>query len=55
MVRFNKTFDNDAEAEKFITEYYEQYHPAGYGTWCKKKPLADGKVEVHVSRGSSCD
>lgn len=55
MVYFDKTFNTHEEADKFIDAYYADYHPAGYGTWCRKEDLPDGKVLVKVSRGSSCD
>lgn len=54
MVYFEKECDTDAEADKFIEEYCKNYHPAGYGTSCRKEVKGD-KVLVKVSRGSSCD
>ena len=54
MVSFEKEFATEAEADKFIEGYCEQYHP-GYGTWCRKTTLENGKIKVNVSRGSSCD
>jgi hypothetical protein len=56
MVYFDKVFETHEQADKFIEEYYAAYHPAGYGTWCRKEDLPnDGGVKVKVSRGSSCD
>lgn len=55
MVYFEKVCENDEAAQKFIENYEREYHPAGYGTWCRKIPRQDGKVLVKVSRGDSCD
>ena len=55
MVYFDKTFNTDAEADSFIEAYEREYHPAGYGTRCRKEKLADGKIKVLISRGDSCD
>jgi len=55
MVYFEKTFDTEAQADEFIERYCQNYHPAGYGTWCRKVPQSDGKVLIKTSRGDSCD
>jgi hypothetical protein len=55
MVYFEKVCDTDQAADTFIEEYCRDYHPAGYGTFCRKVPQQDGKVLVKVSRGDSCD
>ena len=55
IIYLEKEFATEAEADKFIETYCENYHPAGYGTDCRKTKLEGGKVKVNVSRGSSCD
>jgi hypothetical protein len=55
MVYFEKVLDSNELAEKFIEEYRQNFHPAGYGTFCRKVTQPDGKVLVKVSRGDSCD
>lgn len=55
MVYFEKTLPNVEAADAFIEAYCRDYHPAGYGTWCRKETKEDGTVLVKVSRGSSCD
>lgn len=43
--------------QKKIDNYYNNYHPAGYGTIINK-PIFDEKLNIWVAtgtRGSSCD
>ena len=54
MVYLQEKFATEAEADKFIVDYEANYHPAGYGTWCRKKEV-DGVWIVDVTRGDSCD
>ena len=55
MVYLEKVFEDEKKADAFIEAYCRDYHPAGYGTWCRKETKEDGTVLVKVSRGSSCD
>jgi hypothetical protein len=57
MVYLEKTFYTEAEADTFIESYCRNYHPAGYGTSCRKVISKDepGKILVKISRGDSCD
>jgi hypothetical protein len=44
------------EVEEFVKRYFEDYHPAGYGTRVESmytKP--DGSYYVKISRARSCD
>ena len=54
MVYLQEKFTTEAEADKFIEAYEENYHPMGYGTVCRKKQV-DGVWIVNVTRGDSCD
>jgi hypothetical protein len=55
MVYFEETFETEAKADEFIKEYCRSYHPAGYGTYCRKVVMPDGKTMVKTTRGESCD
>jgi len=55
MVYFEKVCATEEAADKFIENYEREYHPAGYGTWCRKETQSDGTILVKVSRGDSCD
>ena len=50
----SKEFDTEAEAEAWIEHYYQEYHPAGYGTTLRVQQEGDRFVAVG-SRGSSAD
>lgn len=48
-------FDTRAEAEQWRDKYYQNYHPAGYGTVITISEEADGSFTAKGSRGTSCD
>lgn len=48
--------DSRIELETQIAKYFEQYHPAGYGTKIKVEPFeTQGKWYCMLERFNSCD
>lgn len=54
-VKIDKTFPTMEQAEEFKEEYYNQYHPAGYGTTLSVTKQDNGTYRVTGYRSSSCD
>lgn len=48
-------FATEAEAEHWRDQYYQNYHPAGYGTVIHINEEADGTWTCRGRRGSTCD
>ncbi len=64
MITINKVFKDAQEMDKFISDYFQEFHPAGYGTQIDEfivMPIYDeGKFQyinydVTISRSESCD
>jgi hypothetical protein len=64
MITITKTFFDGENLDLFISNYFKEFHPAGYSTMIDKleaKPIyIDGKFqyinyEVQISRFESCD
>jgi len=64
MITITETFDYGEDLDVFLTNYFEEFHPAGYSTTIDKLEVTpiynDGKFkhfkyEVTISRFESCD
>jgi len=44
-----------AEVDSKVEKYFNQYHPAGYGTSIKSDRIIDGLRVVEITRYASCD
>lgn len=55
MVYFTLEAASKEELEVKIREYYNRYHPAGYGTMIKEPKFEGGKWVAEGDRSSSCD
>ena len=56
MIRFEITAVTYKECAEKIKDYYNNYHPAGYGTWISGiLQKDDGTFFAIGTRASSCD
>jgi hypothetical protein len=53
-IAVRKVFETREDAERYLSSYFRNYHPAGYGTELDIKETPDGFV-VFGGRWNSCD
>jgi hypothetical protein len=55
MIKVILEASTEQELQKKIDAYLNNYHPAGYGTWVRRRYEENGMYKAEITRASSCD